>query len=39
MRARMLNEFAPDVVIGVGGYASGPAMLAARGEAYSDAGV
>ena len=26
---RMLNEFAPDVVIGVGGYASGPAMLAA----------
>src|SRR5947209_5835581 len=27
--ARMLNKFAPDVVIGVGGYASGPAMLAA----------
>jgi len=27
--ARMLNEFAPDIVIGVGGYASGPAMLAA----------
>src|SRR5271170_6723139 len=26
---RMLNEFTPDVVIGVGGYASGPAMLAA----------
>ncbi|HEY6339654.1 MAG TPA: undecaprenyldiphospho-muramoylpentapeptide beta-N-acetylglucosaminyltransferase [Candidatus Sulfotelmatobacter sp.] len=26
---RMLNEFAPDVVVGVGGYASGPAMLAA----------
>ncbi len=26
---RMLNEFAPDVVIGVGGYASGPAMVAA----------
>ena len=26
---RMLTEFAPDVVIGVGGYASGPAMLAA----------
>jgi UDP-N-acetylglucosamine--N-acetylmuramyl-(pentapeptide) pyrophosphoryl-undecaprenol N-acetylglucosamine transferase len=26
---RRLNEFAPDVVIGVGGYASGPAMLAA----------
>jgi UDP-N-acetylglucosamine--N-acetylmuramyl-(pentapeptide) pyrophosphoryl-undecaprenol N-acetylglucosamine transferase len=25
----MLNEFAPDVVIGVGGYASGPAMLSA----------
>jgi len=27
--ARMLKEFQPDVVIGVGGYASGPAMLAA----------
>jgi UDP-N-acetylglucosamine--N-acetylmuramyl-(pentapeptide) pyrophosphoryl-undecaprenol N-acetylglucosamine transferase len=27
--AKMLNEFQPDVVIGVGGYASGPAMLAA----------
>jgi len=26
---RMLREFKPDVVIGVGGYASGPAMLAA----------
>jgi UDP-N-acetylglucosamine--N-acetylmuramyl-(pentapeptide) pyrophosphoryl-undecaprenol N-acetylglucosamine transferase len=26
---RMLNQFAPDVVVGVGGYASGPAMLAA----------
>ncbi|MGA8270579.1 MAG: undecaprenyldiphospho-muramoylpentapeptide beta-N-acetylglucosaminyltransferase [Candidatus Sulfotelmatobacter sp.] len=26
---RMLSEFVPDVVIGVGGYASGPAMLAA----------
>src|ERR1700690_211212 len=26
---RMLSEFGPDVVIGVGGYASGPAMLAA----------
>jgi UDP-N-acetylglucosamine--N-acetylmuramyl-(pentapeptide) pyrophosphoryl-undecaprenol N-acetylglucosamine transferase len=26
---RMLDEFAPDVVIGVGGYASGPAMAAA----------
>lgn len=25
----MLNEFAPDIVIGVGGYASGPAMLSA----------
>jgi UDP-N-acetylglucosamine--N-acetylmuramyl-(pentapeptide) pyrophosphoryl-undecaprenol N-acetylglucosamine transferase len=27
--ARMINQFQPDVVIGVGGYASGPAMLAA----------
>src|SRR5919109_615585 len=26
---RMLRDFRPDVVIGVGGYASGPAMLAA----------
>jgi UDP-N-acetylglucosamine--N-acetylmuramyl-(pentapeptide) pyrophosphoryl-undecaprenol N-acetylglucosamine transferase len=26
---RMLRQFKPDVVIGVGGYASGPAMLAA----------
>jgi len=26
---KMLREFEPDVVIGVGGYASGPAMLAA----------
>jgi UDP-N-acetylglucosamine--N-acetylmuramyl-(pentapeptide) pyrophosphoryl-undecaprenol N-acetylglucosamine transferase len=26
---RLLTEFQPDVVIGVGGYASGPAMLAA----------
>ncbi|MFB3815233.1 MAG: undecaprenyldiphospho-muramoylpentapeptide beta-N-acetylglucosaminyltransferase [Terriglobales bacterium] len=26
---RLINEFKPDVVIGVGGYASGPAMLAA----------
>jgi UDP-N-acetylglucosamine--N-acetylmuramyl-(pentapeptide) pyrophosphoryl-undecaprenol N-acetylglucosamine transferase len=26
---QLLNEFRPDVVIGVGGYASGPAMLAA----------
>lgn len=30
LRAKaILNEFNPDVVIGVGGYASGPAMLAA----------
>jgi UDP-N-acetylglucosamine--N-acetylmuramyl-(pentapeptide) pyrophosphoryl-undecaprenol N-acetylglucosamine transferase len=27
--AAILNQFQPDVVIGVGGYASGPAMLAA----------
>ena len=27
--SRILSEFKPDVVIGVGGYASGPAMLAA----------
>lgn len=27
--SRMLSQFRPDVVIGVGGYASGPAMLAA----------
>lgn len=27
--SRILTEFRPDVVIGVGGYASGPAMLAA----------
>ncbi|HLX84291.1 MAG TPA: undecaprenyldiphospho-muramoylpentapeptide beta-N-acetylglucosaminyltransferase [Terriglobales bacterium] len=27
--SRMLSEFDPEVVIGVGGYASGPAMLAA----------
>jgi UDP-N-acetylglucosamine--N-acetylmuramyl-(pentapeptide) pyrophosphoryl-undecaprenol N-acetylglucosamine transferase len=27
--ARLLNDFQPDVVVGVGGYASGPAMLAA----------
>src|SRR5262249_59640032 len=26
---RLLQEFQPDVVIGVGGYASGPALLAA----------
>lgn len=29
MAGAMLREFKPDVVIGVGGYASGPAMLAA----------
>jgi UDP-N-acetylglucosamine--N-acetylmuramyl-(pentapeptide) pyrophosphoryl-undecaprenol N-acetylglucosamine transferase len=27
---KMLREFSPDVVIGVGGYASGPAMIAAQ---------
>ena len=27
---RILREFRPDVVVGVGGYASGPAVLAAR---------
>jgi len=27
---KILNEFAPDIVLGVGGYASGPLMLAAR---------
>jgi UDP-N-acetylglucosamine--N-acetylmuramyl-(pentapeptide) pyrophosphoryl-undecaprenol N-acetylglucosamine transferase len=27
---RILGEFQPDVVVGVGGYASGPAVLAAR---------
>ncbi|ABF42630.1 UDP-N-acetylglucosamine--N-acetylmuramyl-(pentapeptide) pyrophosphoryl-undecaprenol N-acetylglucosamine transferase [Candidatus Koribacter versatilis Ellin345] len=27
---RIIREFKPDVMIGVGGYASGPAMLAAR---------
>jgi UDP-N-acetylglucosamine--N-acetylmuramyl-(pentapeptide) pyrophosphoryl-undecaprenol N-acetylglucosamine transferase len=27
--SRILSEFRPDIVIGVGGYASGPAMLAA----------
>jgi UDP-N-acetylglucosamine--N-acetylmuramyl-(pentapeptide) pyrophosphoryl-undecaprenol N-acetylglucosamine transferase len=27
--ARILSEFRPDVMVGVGGYASGPAMLAA----------
>jgi len=30
--AGMLNRFQPDVVIGVGGYASGPAMIAAIGK-------
>jgi len=28
--SKMIRDFAPDVVIGVGGYASGPAMLAAN---------
>lgn len=28
--SRMIREYGPDVVIGVGGYASGPAMLAAN---------
>ena len=32
----MLAEFHPDVVIGVGGYASGPAMVAAILAEYSD---
>ena len=27
---KIINEFAPDIVLGVGGYASGPLMLAAR---------
>src|SRR3954466_5382167 len=27
---RIISEFKPDVMIGVGGYASGPAMLAAQ---------
>jgi len=27
---RILREFSPDIVVGVGGYASGPAVLAAR---------
>jgi UDP-N-acetylglucosamine--N-acetylmuramyl-(pentapeptide) pyrophosphoryl-undecaprenol N-acetylglucosamine transferase len=26
---RIVSDFRPDVVIGVGGYASGPAMIAA----------
>src|SRR5947208_5671787 len=29
---RMISEYRPDVMIGVGGYASGPAMLAAALE-------
>ena len=33
---RMLSEFQPDVVIGVGGYASGPAMAAAIMRGSSD---
>ncbi len=28
---RILKEFKPDIVLGVGGYASGPTLLAARG--------
>jgi UDP-N-acetylglucosamine--N-acetylmuramyl-(pentapeptide) pyrophosphoryl-undecaprenol N-acetylglucosamine transferase len=28
--SKMIRDFVPDVVIGVGGYASGPAMLAAN---------
>lgn len=28
--SKMIRDFVPDVVIGVGGYASGPAMLAAK---------
>jgi UDP-N-acetylglucosamine--N-acetylmuramyl-(pentapeptide) pyrophosphoryl-undecaprenol N-acetylglucosamine transferase len=31
---KLLHEFKPDVVIGVGGYASGPAMLAATSGSY-----
>ena len=31
---RLLRQFKPDVVIGVGGYASGPAMLAATRGGY-----
>ena len=31
---RMVSDFRPDVVIGVGGYASGPAMLAAIAAAF-----
>lgn len=27
---RILREFSPDIIVGVGGYASGPAVLAAR---------
>ena len=32
---RLLRDFNPDVVIGVGGYASGPAMLAATIGSYA----
>jgi UDP-N-acetylglucosamine--N-acetylmuramyl-(pentapeptide) pyrophosphoryl-undecaprenol N-acetylglucosamine transferase len=31
---RILNQFQPDVVVGVGGYASGPVLLAARLKGY-----
>ncbi len=31
---RILGRFRPDVVVGVGGYASGPALLAARLKGY-----
>ncbi len=36
---RLLREFKPQVVVGVGGYASGPAMMAAVVLRDSDAGV
>src|ERR1700739_1335412 len=36
---RMLGEFRPDVVIGVGGYASGPAMAAALPPPISNVSV
>ena len=35
----ILAEFQPDIVIGVGGYASGPAMLAAILKRNSDPGI